>query len=98
MGDRTAAVVALLPDDADNLLALRYAAERWGVERLVVRPASRAQEAAFAELGAFGHDYLADFRFTRTMHGFGLIDGDENIQRILALQPEEYLAALDRRE
>ena len=53
MTDRTAAVVALLPDDDDNLLALRYASERWGVERLVVRPASRTREAEFAALGAF---------------------------------------------
>ena len=53
MTDRTAAVVALLPDDDDNLLALRFAAEEHGVERLVVRPAGRDHDAAFEALGAF---------------------------------------------
>jgi Trk K+ transport system NAD-binding subunit/Kef-type K+ transport system membrane component KefB len=53
LADDTAAVVALLPDDAANLRALRYASERYGVERLVVRPAGRRHAEAFAELGAF---------------------------------------------
>lgn len=51
--DQTAAVVALLPDDRQNLLALQFAAERHGVERLVVRPASPGHDAAFEEVGAF---------------------------------------------
>jgi Trk K+ transport system NAD-binding subunit len=51
--DKTAAVVALLPDDAQNLRALRFASERYGVERLVVRPASGRRQKAFEELGAF---------------------------------------------
>ena len=51
--DQTAAVVALLPDDDQNLLALRFAAERHGIERLVARPASRAHDADFEALGAF---------------------------------------------
>jgi Trk K+ transport system NAD-binding subunit/Kef-type K+ transport system membrane component KefB len=49
----TAAVVALLPDDNANLRALRFAFERRGVERLVVRPASQRLTSAFDELGAF---------------------------------------------
>ncbi len=53
LSERTAAVVALLPDDRQNLFALRYAAERFGVERLVVRPAGGRHLAAFEELGAF---------------------------------------------
>lgn len=53
MTDDTAAVVALLPDDDANFRALRFASERYGVERLVVRPAGRRHLRAFEELGAF---------------------------------------------
>jgi Trk K+ transport system NAD-binding subunit len=53
MTERTAAVVALLPDDGQNLRALRFAAERRGIERLVVRPAGGGHLRAFEELGAF---------------------------------------------
>ena len=51
--EHTAAVVALLPDDGANLRALRFAFERRGIERLIVRPAGRRHERAFEELGAF---------------------------------------------
>ncbi|MEM0964134.1 MAG: cation:proton antiporter, partial [Bacteroidota bacterium] len=51
--ERTAAVVALLADDDQNLLALRFAAERHGIERLVVRPGGRDHLGDFEELGAF---------------------------------------------
>ncbi|MDX1530391.1 MAG: TrkA C-terminal domain-containing protein, partial [Rhodothermales bacterium] len=51
--ERTAAVVAMLPDDGQNLRALRFAAERRGIDRLVVRPAGREHLRAFEELGAF---------------------------------------------
>ncbi len=51
--DETVAVVALLPDDGLNLRALRYASERWGVERLIVRPHRREHLGRFDELGAF---------------------------------------------
>lgn len=53
INDETAAVVAMLPDDDANLVALRYAFERHGVARLVARPASGSHAAEFAELGAF---------------------------------------------
>ena len=51
--DRTAAVVALLPDDADNLRALRYASERYGIDRLVARPAGPDHQLDYEALGAF---------------------------------------------
>lgn len=48
-------------------------------------------------LGAFGHDFLADFCFTKAMYDSHLLDVDANIREILGLSPDEYLAALDRR-
>jgi tetratricopeptide (TPR) repeat protein len=48
-------------------------------------------------LGAFGHDYLADFTFTRRLHEAGLIDVDDEVGMILALTPEQYLNAMDSR-
>ena len=60
--------------------------------------ANEAEREGFIKvLGAFGHDFLADFKFTRSMYQLGLLDGDERIKQILALSPEEYLAGLDRR-
>lgn len=60
--------------------------------------AKKAEEKGFVKvLGAFGHDFLADFRFTRAMAGFGLLTGDERVRQILELSPAEYLAGLDRR-
>ncbi len=53
LADDTAAVVALLPDDDLNHRALRYAAEHYGVERLIVRPHRRENVDLFNELGAF---------------------------------------------
>ncbi len=56
--------------------------------------ANRAEQQGFIKvLGAFGHDFLADFRFTRAMHRFGLLDVDANVERILELEPDEYLRA-----
>ena len=49
----TAAVVAMLPDDDANYLAVRFAYERHGIERLVARPAGGSHAADFAELGVF---------------------------------------------
>ncbi len=49
----TAAVVAMLPDDDANYRALRFAYERYGVDRLVARPAGGSHAADFADLGAF---------------------------------------------
>ena len=60
--------------------------------------ANEAEQQGFVKvLGAFGHDFLADFRFTRSMHQYGFLDVDANIERILDLEPDEYLRALDRR-
>ncbi len=49
----TAAVVAMLPDDEANYRALRFAFERYGIERLVARPSGGSHAADFAELGVF---------------------------------------------
>lgn len=48
---RTDALVAMLPDDADNLRALELAYEK-GVPRLVVRPQTMALAESFSQLGA----------------------------------------------
>lgn len=54
--DHTRAVVAMLADDASNAAALRYALEEHGIDRLVVRPASKEYLGEFEELGAFQVD------------------------------------------
>lgn len=51
--DRTQAVVTVLGDDEANLRALRFASEKHGIQRLVVRPAGRSRQQDFDELGAF---------------------------------------------
>jgi len=48
----TSAVVAMLEDDRDNERIISFAAERHGVSRLVVRPASSAGQPRYSELGA----------------------------------------------
>ncbi len=49
----TAAVVAMLPDDDANFTAVRFAFERHGIERLVVRPAGGSHATELEELGVF---------------------------------------------
>lgn len=46
-------------------------------------------------LGAFGHDFRADFVFTQRLHRHGLIEVDEHVASLLQLTPEEYLRSLD---
>ena len=55
------------------------------------------REGYLKVLGSFGHDFLADFEFTKAMFQHGRLDGDERIRQIMALTPEQYLAGLDRR-
>jgi tetratricopeptide (TPR) repeat protein len=49
-------------------------------------------------LEGYGHDLRADFEFTKTMVRAGVIETTEEIRGLLALTPQQYLAALDRRE
>ncbi len=49
----TDAVIALLASDADNLRAIDFARERFGIERLVVRPADSTTADDFDYAGAF---------------------------------------------
>lgn len=55
------------------------------------------REGYLKVLGSFGHDFLADFKFTQAMFTQGRLDGDERIRQIMALTPAQYLAGLDRR-
>jgi Trk K+ transport system NAD-binding subunit/Kef-type K+ transport system membrane component KefB len=51
--DDVSAVVAMLGDDDANLAVLRFALEEKGIERLVVRPATKTRDAGFEDLGTF---------------------------------------------
>ena len=48
----TDALVAMLPNDEDNLQAVELARDKFGVERIVVRPNDMALASKFTELGA----------------------------------------------
>jgi len=49
-------------------------------------------------LGAFGHDYLADFLFTQRLYRARLITGDSVVTSLLDLSGSEYLSLLDSRD
>ncbi|MCB0007221.1 MAG: cation:proton antiporter [Anaerolineales bacterium] len=49
---QTDALVAMLPDDEDNFRACELAVEKFGVNRLIVRPNDMSWAARFSELGA----------------------------------------------
>ncbi len=48
----TDALIAMLPDDEDNYLAAQLAVDKFGVQRLIVRPNDIAQAQRFTDLGA----------------------------------------------
>ena len=48
----TDALVAMLPNDDDNLRAVELARDKFGVDRIVVRPNDMALASKFSELGA----------------------------------------------
>lgn len=50
--DDVSAVVAMLEDDTDNEAVISFAAERRGISRLVVRPASLANRSRYQEMDA----------------------------------------------
>jgi tetratricopeptide (TPR) repeat protein len=64
---------------------------------LQARVDERWRELGVVAARALAHDYLSDFRFTRTLHQANLIETTSEVAALLKMSPEQYLSAMDER-